>query len=69
MSKKEFSTPQGGAQAKCWEERLVALKDATAAEFRRHPVNMVCMGIFSLLLLGGVMYGLSYIAPHFDPSR
>jgi len=69
MSKKEFSTPQSQAQANSWEERLVELRDAMAAEFRRHPLNMVCMGIFSLLLLGGVMYGLSYIAPHFDPSR
>jgi len=70
MSKKEFSTPQSQAQANSWEERLVALRDAMAAEFRRHPLkNMFCMTVFSLILLGGLMYGLSYIAPNFDPSR
>jgi hypothetical protein len=51
-----------------WEEKGMALLSEFKNEWRENPVNMTCMVIFGLVVLGLAIYGASYIAPSFDPS-
>jgi hypothetical protein len=51
-----------------WEEKGMAFLSEFRQEWRENPVNMTCMVIFGLMVLGLAVYGVSYIAPSYDPS-